>query len=323
MTSELGTALDACRKLIYDQERFVVAAHMRPDGDAVGATLAMGILLEELGKEVVFYNHDPVPYNFGFLPRAERWTTASPDTPDVTIILDCGEPGRIGPVDQEFWGRQVVVIDHHKTFDPDFADLYVRDVSAAATGEIIYRLAKRFGVMTSDLAHALYCCLMTDTGSFRYSNTSRETFTIAGELIDAGVDAWHMTSHIYESQPRERIDLLCKVLETLSVSDDGKLAFLRIERATFDGVERGDELIDGFINYARSIRGVEVATQLVEMVDGTWKISFRSRGNVDVSQLASRFGGGGHRNAAGCTMTGAPTEIEGALSGALVELLNA
>lgn len=321
--TELDVALDGLETLIDEHQRFVVVAHERPDGDAVGATLAMGLLLEELGKDVVFYNRDVVPYNFSFLPGTDRWKTSLPDEQyDVTIVLDCGEPSRVGAdFPDHGWGSRTVVVDHHKTYDPSFADLYVRDVSAAATGEIIFRLAKRLGVLNSDIAHALYCCLMTDTGSFRYSNTSRETFTIAGELIEAGVDAWHMTSHIYESQPVERIHLLQKVLETLSLSEDGNLAFLRIEKTVFEDVPRGDELIDGFINYARSIRGVEVATQLMERGPDEWKISFRSRGNVDVSSLASRFGGGGHPNAAGCTMSGTPTEIESLLGDALNEML--
>ncbi len=321
--TELHESLQACKRIIESNERFMVVAHIHPDGDAVGSTLAMGILLETIGKEVVFYNRDPVPYNFSFLPRSDRWTQEPPADIDVTVVLDCGEPARIGEFPEDAWGEQIVVIDHHKTYDPDFADLYVRDVSAAATGEIIFRLAREFGVMNSDLAHALYCCLMTDTGSFRYSNTSRETFEIAGQLIEAGVDAWHMTSHIYESQPRERVELLCRVLNTLSMSDDGRLAFLRIERDTIADVVRGAELIDGFINYARSIQGVEVATQLMEMPSGEWKISFRSRGNVDVSQLAARFGGGGHFNAAGCTMAGEPAEIEASLSSALRGMLAA
>lgn len=321
----MSAEFDRLEQLIRDSESFVVVAHECPDGDAVGSSLAMGLLLEELGKDVVVYNHDTIPYNFCFLPGDHLWTQTleGRPSPDVTILLDCAEPNRVGaafPADG--WGREVVVVDHHKTFDPDFATLYVRDVAAAATGELVYELAKRFAVLTESIAKNIYCCVMTDTGSFRYSNTSQRTFNIAGELVDAGVDPWEMTSNIYESQPLARLNLLTKVLDTLRLSPDGRLAFLRVESAMLTETGATSEMIDGFINYARSIRGVEVATQLMDAGAGAWNVSFRSRGAVDVSQLAAKFGGGGHHNAAGCRMTGGPDDLETQLCDALTELLD-
>ncbi len=312
--------------LVDRSETFVVAAHHNPDGDAVGSSLAMGLLLESLGKRVVVYNRDEIPYNFRFLPGGHLWTRAADALarPDVTVLLDCGEPGRVGDKFPAIgWGADVVVIDHHKTYDPNFATLYVRDVSAAATGEILYDFAQHLGVSAPGFAENVYCCLMTDTGSFRYSNTSKRTFTIAGELVAAGVDPWHMTSNIYESQPIERLALLARVLETLSLSPDGRLAFLRVELGMLTDTGATSEMIDGFINYARSIRGVEVATQLKQISADTWSVSFRSRGLVDVAQLAGKFGGGGHYNAAGCQMTGALDDLERQLSDALTEMLDA
>ena len=198
----------------------------------------------------------------------------------------------------------------------------MRDESAAATGEIVYRILRARGELTREIATNLYCCLMTDTGSFRYSNTSQDTFSIAGELLAAGVDAWYMTSNVYESEPRERIDLLCRVLQTLQISDCGRLAFLCINEQMLEDSGAGLDMTDGFINYARSIRGVEVATQLKEAGPNQWKVSFRSRGTVDVSALAARFGGGGHHNAAGCDMAGSPAEIREQLAQTLVEILD-
>lgn len=323
-SEELHERLDQLVELIKGEQRFLIVSHTSPDGDAIGSTLALALLLREQGKEVVAYNRDPIPYNFQFLPGSETWSTdiAEDAEFDVTVMLDCAEPSRIG---EEFpaqgWGTRVVVIDHHKTWDQEFAELYIRDVNAAATGELLYRLVSRFGVISRDIAKNLYCCLMTDTGSFRYSNTSRTAFRIAGELVELGVDPWEMTSHIYESQPRERLDLLCQVLGTLSLSACGRLAFLRVERSMLEGLNGEGDLTDGFINYARSIQGVEVATQLKEADEGRWRVSFRSRGLVDVSALAERFGGGGHFNAAGCTIQAEPEQIEGMLSQALIELL--
>ena len=322
---ELEAQIDAFQQLIAEQQHFLVVAHSSPDGDAVGSTLGLAMLLREQGKEVTVYNQDPLPYNFDFLPGAQLWRTDLDDVEavDVTVLLDCGMPGRIGEkFPSHGWGDQIVVVDHHKTLDEEFADLYVHDPEAAATGEILYRLAIRYGEVSVDVAKNLYCCVMTDTGSFRYSNTSRTAFRIAGELVEAGVEPWEMSSHIYENQPRERLELLCKVLSTLSVSACGRLAFLRVEKSMMEGLDVDEELTDGFINYARSVRGVEVATQLRDLGDGNWRVSFRSRGKVDVSALAERFGGGGHHNAAGCVIAARPKEIEARLSAALVELLD-
>ncbi len=322
---ELAKQIQQFLDVIDANQRFLVTSHTSPDGDAIGSTLSMGLLLEQLGKDVVFYNRDAVPYNFQFLPGADRFVSDPGDEPyDVTVILDCAEPGRIGEeFPEDAWGETVVVVDHHKTWDSEFADVYVRDVDAAATGELVFRLVLATGArLTLPIAEAIYCCVMTDTGSFRYSNTSRTTFRIAGELIEAGVEPWRMTSHIYESQPRERLDLLAMVLDTLELSHCGRLAFLRVENRMFDATGTGPELTDGFINYARSIRGVEVATQLREHGEDLWRVSFRSRGKVDVSELAAKFGGGGHYNAAGCMIEGTSDDIVEKLSQALVDLLD-
>jgi len=324
-TPEFDASVQSLLELLEGKQRVVVASHIHPDGDAIGSTLAMLHILERLGKTVLAYNRHPVPYNFQFLPGADRVTDQIPEDfdPELTVLLDCAEAKRIGEDFPEHgWGADVAVVDHHKTWDPDFASVYVRDVGAAATGEVLYRILIAANIpLDLEIARPLYCCLMTDTGSFRYSSTSRATFQIAGELLDVGVDAWDMTSNIYESQPLQRVKLLAEVLATLEVSSCGRLAFIRLEQEMFDRLGASTELADGFINFGRSIRGVEVATQMTEIEDGAWKISFRSRGNIDVSLLAERFGGGGHRNAAGCTIQGSPEDVIEQLSAALSELL--
>jgi len=307
--------------LIQANQKFLVVSHVHPDGDAIGSTLSMGLVLERLGKDVVFYNEHEVPYNFQFLPGADRVVNEVPEGGfDVTVVLDCAEPHRVGELPTHGWGKTIAVVDHHKTFDPDFAQVYVQDIEAAATGELVFKVAEHFGVLDTEIALSLYCCLVTDTGRFRYSNTSQATFIMAGALVAAGVNPWAINSQIYESQPKERLMLLGRVLNTLEFSPCGRLAFLTIQAADFP-VGTDLSLIDGFINYARSVRGVEVATQLMEADDG-WRISFRSRGTVDVSQLAARFGGGGHHNAAGCQIAGAAQDVRSSLSSALVSILD-
>ena len=337
---EQDASIEKFLQLVDAHERFLVVSHTHPDGDAVGSTLAMGLLLEKLGKRVTYYNRDEMPPQFRFLPAADRWvTTLAPDHEpiDVTVILDCAQLHRIGESLEEagILGDQIAVVDHHKTWDDDFASVYVRDVDAAATGEVIFRILTAAGLeLDADIARCLYCCVLTDTGSFRYSSTSKRSFQIAGELLEAGIDPWEMTSAIYESQPLEKVKLLGMALSTLERR--GALASIRLEQKMFEAL-LGDQrhqmdltgLADGFINHARGIAGVEMAAQLYEEQISdptalpTWRVAFRSRGHVDAARLAAMFGGGGNRNAAGCTIVGEAADVEQQLAMALSTLMSA
>ncbi|MFB6350554.1 MAG: bifunctional oligoribonuclease/PAP phosphatase NrnA, partial [Bradymonadaceae bacterium] len=221
---ELERQLEEVAACFRDAETLLVASHEEPDGDAMGAMLGLGNLLDQLGKEVIRFNHDPVPYNFEFLSGADEVTDEVPAGADVDVVvlLDCSSVERLGdafPGLEVLAPDEVVVIDHHATLDESTADRYLHDEDAAATGELIYRLVEQLGAsLSTPMADCLYCALMTDTGSFQYSNTVRTTFRIAGELLDAGVDAWKMTSQLYENEPLERIQLLAEVLDTLRVS---------------------------------------------------------------------------------------------------------
>ena len=323
---DLQEAMERALACIREHHRFLVVSHERPDGDAIGSTLAMGLMLEGMGKDVTCFNVDEVPYNLSFLPGQHLMThdlsTAAPF--DVTIVLDLGERHRLGEAFPEVgWGGTTIMVDHHKSWDPDLVDIPVRDVTAAATGSLVYQLLVRSGAtLTLDIARALYCCVMTDTGGFRYASTSARVMRIAGTLLEAGVEPWEMTSRLYEDQPRKRLALLADVLQTLTFSACGRLAFLVIDEPTLAAHQADDTLTDGFINYARGVRGVEVATQLRQKGPDVWRISFRSRGQVDVSRLAERFGGGGHHNAAACTIEGPAEEVQRRLERALCGLLD-
>ncbi len=325
--SRLQRQLSQMADSLGRRESFLVVSHEEPDGDAIGSTLGLARLLEQLGGEVIRFNHDPVPRNFRFLSGADEVVSELPDEPDVEVVvlLDCSSVERLGgrfPPLEHLAPEDVLVIDHHKTIDRETGDRYLDDSEAAATAELIYRLAEEMDVSVDEpLAECLYCGLVTDTGGFRYANTSRTSFRIAGELLEAGVDPWRMTVELFESEPRRRVDLLAEVLQTLRFSSCGRLAFICIDREMVDESERIAELTDGFINYGRSVRGVEVSTQLRERPDGDWKVSFRSKGRVDVSKLAAESGGGGHHNAAACVMAGPPREIRHKLTDRLVEML--
>lgn len=322
---EFDRQLEAAANCIWGNDRFLVASHTEPDGDAVASTLGFAELLEQLDKSVVRYNADEIPYNCQFLAGAESVCDEIPDgwVPEVTVLLDCSSFERAG-LDSESIpsGATTLVVDHHRTLDESTGDLYLHDEGAAATGELIYKLLESLGAeLTVSVAECVYTALMTDTGSFQYSNTSGETFRIAGELVDAGVDVWKMTSCLYENQPLRRIELLGEVLDTLTISSCGRLAFIEIDREVIDDDERIAQLTDGFINYGRSVRGVEVSVQLRELEEG-WRVSFRSKGRVDVSAIASRFGGGGHANAAGCIIEDSPQAIREQLTETVVALLD-
>lgn len=317
LTAPLGRAVEVLR----DAERVLVSGHENPDGDSLGSAIGVGLVAERLGADVVYFGVDPVPFNFEFLPRADRFVSALPDgwLPDVTVILDCSERHRVGAAfPDDAWGASVVCLDHHRTHDPNVADVFVHDVRAAATGELVLRLADAAGVaLDRDLAVPIYCALMTDTGSFRYGSTRPETLEMAARLLRAGVDTWEIASAVYESEPIERLRLMRCVLETLEVSESGKLATIVITDDVFATTGADTTMTDGLINLARSVRGVEVAAQLTEQPDGSFRVGLRSRGQVDVGRVAERFGGGGHRNAAGFTSTRALGDLRDELDSAL------
>lgn len=323
--AELHASLAGAVEALRSASHVLVVAHSSPDGDAIGSTLGAALIIEAMGPKVTRFNVDPAPDTFTFLPGAELLTCElPPETVDVTVMLDCSEPHRVGEAFPETgWGGRVVVIDHHQTVDREFADVLVHDVSAAATAELVFRLALEAGVeITTDIATCLFTALHTDTGSFRYGSTSARAMLVASHLLRTGIDAWDIASHIYEDQRPERIRLLGAALQSIERSPCGRLATMVITSDMIEAARAESSDTDGFINYARGIRGVEVAAQLTGDDDAGFRVSFRSRGRVDVASLAELFGGGGHRNAAGCTVHGTLDEVRSRLNAALVGLLD-
>ncbi len=188
---------------------------------------------------------------------------------------------------------------------------------------MVYRLIKASGqVLDHDTALCLYTALLTDTGSFRYSNSNPEAFTVAGELISVGLDAWYITERLYESQPAERLKLLTEALATLVISPRGDVASVTVTLDMYERTGGSSELTDGFVNYPRSIRGVEVAIFFREMEAGLFKVGFRSKGKISVATLAELFGGGGHHNAAGCNVAGRIEEVRSSVLHRVYEALS-
>lgn len=321
----IAAQIEKAAALLRSASRVIVVGHEHPDGDAIGSTLAVGMIAELCGAEVCYFNVDPVPVNLRFLPRADRVVSDLPPgfEADLTVVLDCAQRSRVGAAfPAAGWASTVLCLDHHKTFDADVADLLVRDPSAAATAELAYELALACQIgLTTDLATALYCGLLTDTGSFRYGKTKPHTMERAAALLRAGVDAWHVASNIYESEPIERMRLISAVLDTLEIDAHGKLATIVITADMFVRTGADPSMTDGLVNLARSVRGVEVAAQLVEEADGSFRVGLRSRGRVDVASVAERFGGGGHKNAAGFTSSLEESALRALLGVALLEVV--
>lgn len=286
--------------------RVLCVMHAHPDGDAVGSTLGLALALAEAGRDVTVFCHTELPDNLRFLPGLERLVHTVPEGAsfDATTVCDVGASHRIGPgLPERARLGTLVNLDHHLTCD-DFGDVNYVDPEAAAVGVLILRVVKAMGLsLPPAAATALYTSVLTDTGSFRYSSTNPDALHAGAELVAAGAEPWLVASHVYEQSPLERLRLLREVLGTLELSPDGLFASILVTREMHARAGSTDALADGFINFARGVRGVEVAAQFTEPADGgAWGLSFRSRGRVNVARVASRFGGGGHHNAAGATV---------------------
>lgn len=298
---------------IKNGKNFLVSSHVNPEGDAVGSLLSLVLGLKGLKKDVTAYLYDPVPKTFNFLPFADKVTNKIDENKiyDAVFVVDCGQKDRLGEDFHKIKNKgKVINIDHHATNDC-FGDINVIDPNACAAGEMVYDLLEEIPVeITRDIAINIYTSILTDTGSFRYSCTTPKTFGIAGEMLRLGVDPWDISQRVYESIPVNKLKLLASVLNTLELTSDGKIASLVVTLDMLDKTNANKELADGFVNYARTIEGVEVGVLFREAKQGEYKISMRSKGRIDVAEISMEFGGGGHMNAAGCNIKGNLKDIK-------------
>jgi len=274
--------------------------------------------MEALGHEVFFYNQDVVPEIYTFLPGANRLqrNIAQTRSFDFTLVIDVFDKERAGLKDvrKENLGK-LIILDHHFTTEKH-GDFQYIDTSAAASGVLVYRLAKALNLpITIEMALNIYTCIMTDTGSFHYSSANPEAYGIAGEMVGLGVQPWEFARRVYESYPANRFFLLAEVLKSLEISADGKFAFIYLGLESLQRFGADADLTDGFINYPRSIAGVEVSIFLREKSAGKFKASFRSSGSIDVRPICFQLGGGGHRNAAGCNIEGNYADVKAKILG--------
>jgi Exopolyphosphatase-related proteins len=289
-------------------ERFLVCSHSRPDGDAVGSVLAMGMLLEQMGKHADMVTADRVPTIYRGLPGAEgiRSALRVHGPYDAVILLECDgvERARLHGLERFF----LVNIDHHLTGRP-YAGLNWIDHSAASVGELVYRLVKAAGgIVTPQMATCLYATVLTDTGGFTYGTVKESTFAVARELVLAGADPVGVARDICYSATMSKVLLLGAALNNLK--REGRMAWLWITHQDMLRTCAAEEDCEGIVNVAVGISGVEVAVFLRELPDKQIRLSIRSKGKVNVAEIAEKLGGGGHGNASGCTLNGPLTRAQ-------------
>jgi bifunctional oligoribonuclease and PAP phosphatase NrnA len=308
--SSLLIMLSQVVELIESKRRFAITSHIRPDGDSLGSSLGLYWLLRALDKDVEVIMRDAVPHAYQQLPGASevRVKPAVTSPYHAVFVIECSDITRPGLIDLE---KQFVVnIDHHST-TALFGSINWIDSTASAVGEMIYNLCKATGVrVTKEIAECVYTALITDTGSFHYSNTTERTFKVASELVRTGVKPAKTAEAVFASYPWSRIRLMGEVLSTARRDSTGRVASLRLSQEMQERSKASDEDADGFVNYPLTVGEVEAVVLLKESAPEVYRTSLRSKGDVNVARVAGRFGGGGHRNAAGCTLRGPWDEVE-------------
>ena len=296
---------------LLENERFLITTHVRPDGDAIGSQLALGLFLQKLGKQVAMINTDPVPGNLDWLPGVDAVEVFDGSLAqheyiggaDLIIVVDTNALERLGkkmarPVKNS--GAPKILIDHHTEPETWFDAMFVRD-TAASTGELIHELVTAHDPTLIDevMATALYVAILTDTGSFRYSSVTPSVHRVIADLLERGsMTPPAVYAALYERRSPHWVRLLTLVLDTLTLRYDGRLSMLVVSRRMLEETGGTSEDTEGFVSYGLAIEGVRVALIFTETAGGT-KVSFRSKGDTHVHEWARAFGGGGHRNASG------------------------
>jgi len=305
--------------------RVLLTCHRNPDGDAIGSELAIAELAEKIGVEAVIVNRDRTPANLMMLPGADQIAVADklpedfPKKYDLVITVECPQIERSG-----FEGLTqcpILNIDHHPD-NPAYGVVNYLDDESPAVGEMVWRLFGEVGVLPSpDAATNMFTALSTDTGDFRYSNATGRAFRAAAEMVDAGAQPPVVANWVHNNRSLASVRLLGESLRTLRIVCDGKLALITADQEAFQRAEAGPEDTEETVNIPRSIAGVQAVVYFKQWEPEVVRISLRARGAVDVRKIAASFGGGGHPNAAGCTINGTLTEVEEKVAAAVAEAL--
>jgi phosphoesterase RecJ-like protein len=300
------------RDEILSRQRFLLTSHARPDGDSIGSQLAMAFALDALGKDVRIINADAAPEHYFEFPGVERIEIAArvPDgtDADAVIVMECGDLSRTGV--QGFEGRFLINIDHHAG-NRMYGDVNWFDESAAACAEMVFDVIGALGVpLTPEIATHIYLAILTDTGSFHHSNITPRTFDICRQAVEAGVNPAAMARRIFDSNSFGKLKLIGALLDRMELLDHGRLAVLYLDDAMLTACGCTHNDTEGLINLPLTAREIQAVAFFKVTPGGTVRVSLRSKYDVDVRLVASGFGGGGHKNAAGFTVTGPLSQVQ-------------
>ncbi|MCD9023408.1 DHH family phosphoesterase [Cohnella silvisoli] len=306
--------LQEAAAFIRERDDFLIVSHVQPDGDAISSTVAAGWLLEKLGKKFTMLNEGPVPSRLHFLWKSANILTIGDNEPERqyrnVICVDCADYARVGKTNQWFaQDAELLNIDHHPTND-GFGRVNLMKFHAAATAEILFELLDELELdLDEDIATAIYTGLLTDTGGFRYSNTSPQVMAMASRLLEAGVKGPELAELLLERMTMGQLRIIQRGLSRLSFSPDQQIGWLWVNSEDLEETGATNEDLEGLVNYPRNIEGVEVGLLFKQNGQESVKVSLRSAGRVNVAAVAQHFGGGGHVRAAGCRLTDPLPEV--------------
>lgn len=303
-------------KLIEGAGSVAIFPHVSADGDAIGSSLALGLALIKSGKKAVVYIEEKIPEIYTFLPGIELacFYDEKFEDMDLNMALDTGDVDRLASRKDAFFKAPCTInIDHHIT-NTKFGHLNYVDWASASTGEIIYNLLCGLKLeIDKDIATCLYTAIATDTGGFKYQNTTADTHKITAKLLEAGIDVGDLSQRIFDNTTFEKLKLTEKAIGLLELHENKKLAVVALSLEDIRSAGAKDEDCDGIVNIGRSIEGVEVSLLIKEKGKNEVRVNLRSKVSVDVSEIAAKFGGGGHKRAAGCTVSGTVQEVKAQL----------
>jgi phosphoesterase RecJ-like protein len=314
---EIMNNFNEITKLLEKNNSFLITSHKNIDGDAIGSELALYFILKKLNKKPIILNQDRLPRIYNFLPDSDKVHCLEDNyinikNIDVGIIVDCSNFERIEETYKIFKNiKNIINIDHHNS-NENYGDLNYIDSLASSVGEIVYDLIKfiNLDLLDEKISTCLYTAIITDTGSFRYSNVSSKTFSVVSDLASQGIKPNLIADNIYNRNTYSGLKLLGKALLTLEVDESNYVSWLTITRDMLNNTEANDEEVEGIIDVARTLENTEVSILFRETKDNKIKVSFRSKGDFNVNKFAGKFNGGGHPNSSGCVCSGKIAEVK-------------